>query len=154
MGRAAKPTALKKFEGKYVSPHLGEPQPPPLGDFEPPADMDGIAAEKWRELVKLLEPLGMLTVVDVDALRIYCEAWQELQDCNATLKREGSYQKVSSSGKKVAHPALSRRDHALDRIRRYSQEFGLTPASRSRVDIGAGAKAMPKGKLAKYAVTG
>ncbi len=107
-GRKPKPTALKILAGaqpcriNYQEPRL------PVGGLDPPAWLDEIGKEHWRELAPVLQGSGLLTEGDRPALAELCNEYSTiLKDVDA--------------------------DKAKDRYRRLLVEFGLTPSSRSRI---------------------
>jgi P27 family predicted phage terminase small subunit len=80
------------------------------------------------------EPLwnrGEITVQDVDAYLMYCEAFDELDHCYAVLAQQGEYQE-SSQGGFQEHPALRRIRAVEGKIFRYQRLFGLVPEARKK----------------------
>jgi P27 family predicted phage terminase small subunit len=72
--------------------------------------------------------MGLLESRHLDALEVYCRAWDSLHKSEATLKKDGEYV-TAESGAMARHPAAINRDRARDDIRRYIIEFGGTPSS-------------------------
>lgn len=148
-GRTPKPTNLKRL--------LGNPGKRPLNDREPqpravaphaPKWLTGEARALWKRLVPELKALGLLTVVDGAALAACCQAWEEFVECTAQLKAEGRVVRepvrlkvINAKGlpeeiageKLKAHPAVKLQRDAFARVKSFLGEFGLTPASRTRV---------------------
>lgn len=148
-GPKPKPTVIKKFEGNPGKRRLpkGEPEPAAVdGDPVPPAWLGAEGQAKWREIVPQLRALGVLTTLDLDVLSTYCASWDEYAQCQKTMNEEGHYVYLES-GFVALHPAVSRMQKALERIRKLAAEFGMTPSSRSSL---GGSKDKPKGALSKY----
>ncbi len=125
------PTTLKILHGRPVT-NADEPTPDALRTMPPAPDHLGDAGrQRWQEDGARLVALGVLTDVDLPAFGLYCEAWDEVAECNKSLA-DGAYI-TTNSGYLSPHPALARRKAALERIRRYQAEFGMTPSSRSGV---------------------
>lgn len=79
--------------------------------------------------------------VDSDLLLLYCRTIAEADEVEAKLKKQGTFVTVYKRGKKkgekievsIAHPLLRRRDKLREALLRLAQQFGFSPASRSRV---------------------
>lgn len=126
------PSAILKLRGSWrAKARRREPQPragrPACPTWLPPA-----ARRKWRQLVPELVRLGLLTVVDGDALAAYCCAWAELQQATQTLDQEGRYVRLAS-GYLLSHPAVAQQRSAWQAVRAFAALFGLDPSSRTRL---------------------
>jgi len=134
--KAASTQARRGEPGKRSSSRKkgqGHPPPPPP-DPTPPKWLGAIAAAKWRDVLPLFERRRLVTELDRDALSIYCDAWQQLHDADATLRKQGAYYKTDK-GYVGIHPAVSRRNKAIDVIRKVGEQLGLTPNSRRGLDL-------------------
>ena len=71
------------------------------------------------------------------ALAGYCENWATFKSCQAFINAHGlTYEVTNRSGTFYnARPEVTLRDKALEQIRRFAQEFGFSPAARSRIEI-------------------
>lgn len=140
-GRKRLPTKLHLLRGNAGKRALpkGEPEPkavlPP-----PPPHLDEEAVRQWNELGKKLEPLGLVTEIDVGQLAIYCAAWSRWVQAEEMLKRFGVVVIAPKSGWPVRSPYLDIANTAMAQMQRALAEFGMSPASRSRVKSGAPAK--------------
>lgn len=133
-GPRPEPTTLKLLRGNPGKQKLNdsEPSPDALEAMpEPPGALGEVGLKRWVEDGARLIAVGVITVLDLPAFWLYCAAWDEVAECESEIKAEAYY--FSESGYPVPHPALARRRVALDRIRKYQQEFGMTPSSRSAV---------------------
>lgn len=141
-GPPPKPTKLKKA--------AGNPGKRPLNDREPepktiaprmPAWLPTRAKAEWKRIVPELEQLGLIAVIDLAALAAYCVAFAELEDATRTLEKDGRlcvWPIFDKQGNQVgerlkAHPAVQLQRDAARLVKQFISEFGLTPASRSRV---------------------
>lgn len=130
-GPAPTPTKTLKLRGAWRG-NVRTQEPEIVGEFPPPAaSMEGAALSHWSRLVALLVPAGVLTPDNADALRVYCEAIAAFDESVAVLAMEG--RRIKTEDGVIAHPAIKDQQIAADRILRFAQEFGLTPAARSRV---------------------
>lgn len=137
-GPPPKPTALRILEGNPAKRPLNPHEPmPKRGRPRCPSFLDREAKAKWKALVPELDRLGLLTIVDGDALAAYCQAWSEFRTSTETLRREGRTFK-SQSGYLTPHPAVAQQRTAWQAIKAFASLFGLDPSSRSRL------KAPPK----------
>lgn len=101
---------------------------------QPPEWLKKIAREKWAELAPRLEEQRILTVNDLDLLALYCDSWQELADADATIEREGEFFHTEK-GYVGPHPAVGKRNKAVERIRKIGGELGLSPRGRQGLEI-------------------
>ncbi|MHC2396500.1 P27 family predicted phage terminase small subunit [Bradyrhizobium barranii subsp. barranii] len=143
-GRPATPAALKILRGNpghqskarlhgEVKPSRFDRVPPP------PVRLKDEAREEWLRLAPELHQLGLLTVADLAPLMLYCDAystWCEAQDAMTAVKADDPHHfgLLTRTERGMAANALIKiaRDAAHDLLR-YAQEFGFTPASRSRI---------------------
>jgi P27 family predicted phage terminase small subunit len=131
-GPAPTPTERLKLAGSWRANHrTGEPKPT-VGRPRCPAWLDKAAKAKWRALVPELERLGLLTVIDGDALAAYCQAWAELEIATRTLQAEGRTF-GTESGYLAPHPAVAQQRSAWNAVKSFAALFGLDPSSRSRI---------------------
>lgn len=130
-GPAPKPTRLKVLEGNPGRRPLNLDQPEPDGTPTPPADLSDAARVIWDRIVRDYGATGVLTGVDTDAVRIYCEAVVRYEHAAVLLERSGPLVKGVRGGDLVKNPLHQVvRDNA-DLIRAYARELGFTPAARS-----------------------
>jgi hypothetical protein len=102
---------------------LGESPTAPAGEVVKPGRLSGPAGVVWDALAPLVLAMGTLTAADVPAFATLCEL-------QATLEL-ASAQKTSSA---VA-TKLERQTAAA--LRPWLEAFGLTPASRARLQLPA-----------------
>lgn len=138
-GRKPKPTALKLLEGNPGKRRInrGEPQPeqkvPKCPEWLLPE-----AKQEWKRMAKELSLLGLLTTVDMTAFAGYCQAYARWQEAERFITQHGSIFKTPS-GYVQQVPQVSIAQQNLKIMQSFCSEFGLTPASRSRLQVGTGA---------------
>jgi len=132
-GRKPTPTALRVLRGNAGKRALpqGEPKPAPGAPTCPP-QLTGAARREWRRISKELAALGLLTSIDRAALTLLCDAWGRWVEAVDALKQYGVMIK-SPSGYPMQSPYLAIANKAAEQVRLLLAEFGMTPASRSRV---------------------
>lgn len=99
-----------------------------------PAWLDKAAKSRWRALVPELERLGLLTIIDGDALAAYCQAWAEFEIATRTLQAEGRTFRTES-GYLAPHPAVAQQRSAWNAVKTFAALFGLDPADRSQLNV-------------------
>ena len=129
-GRRPKPTAVKIAEGNPGKRKLNKREPtPPPGAPDRPTHLRGQARDEWDRIVPQLLNLGVLSKVDRTALACYCESWGTYLKARGKIEREGEV--VSGEVNPWLRIANEQKKLAL----RFLMEFGLTPATRSRLSV-------------------
>lgn len=85
-----------------------------------------------------LNQIGVITTLDGMALELMIGAYVEWRHHRDVIAEVGeSYQTTTSTGDIIirAHPQVAMRDRAFNNICKMMLEFGITPASRSKVSI-------------------
>lgn len=135
MGRPAKPTAIKRLTGNPGKRALNEREPQPRRALPPcPRWLSARARAEWRRLARELYDAGVLTTVDRAALAGYCVAFARWQEAEEVVSAKGMVVKTTN-GNLIQNPYLTIANRAMDDMRRFAVEFGMTPASRTRVQV-------------------
>ena len=137
-GRKPKPTALKILEGNPGKRPLPKYEPKPKGVPKCPLFLEKAAKKEWRRIVKELSQIeGMLTAVDQTALAAYCQAYARWMEAEKVLSEHGTtYQAETKYGfQLMARPEVAISRTALQQVRAFCSEFGLTPSSRGRMSL-------------------
>jgi len=129
------PTKLKLLRGNPGKRAINEHEPEPPVEILPVPDhlSDGAKAE-WEVMAPLLAPMGLLTTIDRTTFEAYCTIvarWREAEDA---LKKTGPVVRAPS-GYPMQSPYYTIANQSLSQMRAYLAEFGLSPASRSRISI-------------------
>lgn len=132
-GRKPKPTAIKLVEGNPGKRPLNTNEPKPKSKAPScPKWLEGEAKKEWRRLAKQMEQLGILTEVDRAAFAGYCQAYARWKDAEEFISKHGAIVKTPS-GYWQQVPQVSIAQQYLKQMSKLSEQFGLTPASRSRI---------------------
>lgn len=122
-----------------------EPGVPPR-----PAHLDGDAAEAWDHLIGVLSARQVLTLADARALELLCETWGRYRQATRSLAEDGITIKLYDRHGKVKqvrrNPASGIQVELARLLRLQLAEFGLTPASRTRVAVLPGKEQADGGK--------
>lgn len=81
-----------------------------------------------------LMTLGVLTTVDRAALAAYCVAYSRWAEAERQVTRLGTIVKTAN-GNLIQNPYLAVANRAMEQLSRLAGEFGMTPSSRSRVQV-------------------
>lgn len=106
----------------------------PAGMPTPPTWLPTVAREEWNRVVPHLHQSGLLIEVDQAALVSYCIAVANLKSATETLA-DGKTTFQTEKGYVGKHPAATLQREAMQTVLKFSQEFGLTPAARDKLDI-------------------
>jgi len=120
--------------GRKARLNRNEPKPPPIAP-EMPAWLAPEAKREWERVAPVLERLGLLTALDRAALAIYCQAWARYVDAEAQIAKDGALV-PGHRGVMRKHPLLLVLNAAVATLKAFGAEFGMSPASRGRLDVG------------------
>lgn len=139
-GPAPKPTRLKVLTGNPGKRKLNTDEPKPRKSIgrQPPSHLNKYAQEMWRDLVPELTRTKMLTIVDYQALEMCCDSygiWRAMRvklglDCDDAIMQTKTGYKQQSAEYTIMNQALAN-------FSRFLAEFGLSPASRTRIKLDA-----------------
>lgn len=134
-GHNRKPVSLHSLEGtgRPSRQNGNTPRPRPTAPTCP-SWLDKEAKAEWGRVGPELERLGLLTVLDRAAFAIYCTCWSDFMTFSEIIRREGAVIE-GHRGLARKHPLLPALHWAMDAVRTWSQEFGLTPLSRTRLSV-------------------
>ena len=132
-GRKPTPTAIKELEGNPGKRALNEREPKPQKKAPAcPKWLEDEAKKEWRRLAKQMEQLGILTQVDMAAFAGYCQAYARWKEAEEFITQHGSILRTKS-GYVQPVPQVSIAQTYLKIMNRFAEQFGLTPAARSRI---------------------
>lgn len=133
-GPAAKPSELKKLEGTYRADRAARNEPKPRVTIPTaPSWLTAEGKKEYRRTAKLLLGMRVLTEADMVALAAYAHEFDEWRSACAVLALEGKVI-TSEKGGKYLHPMWGVANTHFKNMLKLLQEFGLTPASRSRIE--------------------
>ena len=136
MGRPRKPPALKILHGDFdKNPQRRNHAEPEMESKSPscPAWITGEARKEWKRVCDELLQMKVVTEPDRAALEAYCKIYARWRKALLQVEREGMT--LDSEHGMYEHPASKIASRCEDQIHRYLCQFGMTPASRSRVNV-------------------
>lgn len=138
------PTALKLLHGETRSSRLNRAAPRPRPNAPTmPADMDAEAKKVWTRIMRDFGQTGILTAVDADGFRAYCEAVARYTQAATALAQSGPLVRGARRGELVKNPLHQIvRDNAV-LMRMYARELGFLPSAREGLTVKAPGDADP-----------
>ena len=140
------PRAVNDLNGNpgRRAPRTDEPQPT-IGLPSCPEWLPKAAKAEWKRLGPLLVELGLISKLDRAAFTGYCIAWADLREAQEMVATSSDKTQETTGGRTIS-AWVRLRDNALNQIKAFGSEFGLSPSARTR--IGAD---QPKAKHGKEA---
>lgn len=149
------PSAIKAARGTYRADRAARNEARPVGRPKPPAWLkeNPDALREFKRLVRELSAMGLIGSVDANALTRYCVLWVRWRQAEDMVKKGGDTFVIRGEDNKVRtimpspHVAIARQ--LADQLGRLEAEFGMTPSSRSRIEVAppAAPQADPKGRF-------
>ena len=134
-GRKPKPTSLKLLHGNPGKRPISDREPkPPKGETTCPKHLDAPAKTEWKRISAMLTTMGLLTKVDRTALAAYCQVYSRWVQAEDKVRKMGMVVVVGNKHLQKS-PYLSIADKCLEQMLKYMTQFGLTPASRTRIEV-------------------
>jgi P27 family predicted phage terminase small subunit len=136
-GRKPAPTANKRLRGnpgqrrlndKEPKPKRGRPKCPEIVKHDP------VAKKYWHWLCCELDEMGILTSADGLLMALLATDYAQLHRAMVKVTEQGEVI-TTTHGNVVQNPHLSIANGCRRRIRFLCSEFGLTPASRARLQV-------------------
>jgi P27 family predicted phage terminase small subunit len=129
-----KPTAMKILEGTYRvdQVNLNEPMPK-VGIPNVPDWLDEVGREEYLRAGKILAKIRVLTEADGIALAIYAQAFSNWLAAESKVLEDGPIL-TSERGGKYLNPWKSVASMELKTVTAFLLQFGMTPASRTKIE--------------------
>lgn len=129
------PTAILEQRGSWRAKQRRDAGEPTLEPSRPdcPAWVVGSARQYWPQLAALLFDMGVMADAHTPALALLVNSLARYLECEAMLTDTG----VLTDGRR--NPVWMARNKAWEQVFQALREFGLTPASLSRVKVAANA---------------
>ena len=102
-------------------------------NLQPPDFLDEYAQQQWRQLVPVLEAMGVLAEVDAHLVAMYCSQLSIYRQCEKELEADESLTVQTQAGGKRKHPCLSIMKDCIETTTKLAALFGVGPMSRVRL---------------------
>ena len=133
-GPAKTPTQILALRGsRLVKDRENEPKPKQCNGLpRKPEHLKGDGAKYYKAVGKKLLNMGVLTVVDYEALVVMCEEYQQYKEADKLCK---TLLIKTSNGNVIQNPAIGIRNKAREALKKSMSYFGMTPSSRASLSI-------------------
>lgn len=141
-GRPRIPDEIKKNKGTLRPGRIkNNATHAPVKELPAPPEYLGAAGvQEWNSKVQHLFEIGILAQADLGALAALCKEWQNYMEAEQSCDKNARFYAVKDDKGKVKywgiHPAHTIAQQHLKAYITLCNEFGMTPASRSNVQIG------------------
>lgn len=147
-GRPRTPTRVLMMRGTHRADRHGsiadEVEFKPITSLPPaPGFFDELAAFEWSRVGPELVTKQLLTEADMAAFTLYCLNVSRVVAAERMITADGMMIKTPQ-GFLQAHPAVSIARQCGAEVRKFAQEFGMTPSARTRVRTVTAAPKKPK----------
>ena len=112
----------------------------PVADIDsprPPAWLSRCAVEHFGVLRERIEGLSIASKTDTEMLALAAERLAEIEECDALIREHGRLIEavVNKNGDTSlrSNPAVAQKNEAMRHLQSLLSEFGLTPATRSKI---------------------
>jgi P27 family predicted phage terminase small subunit len=148
MGRPRVPTKLKIIKGTDQPCRTNPDEPDPETEIpEIPHHLSYEAKVEWNRMAPILEEMGLISKIDMAAFAMYCQSWGDFVKAGNMINRIGRSPKDSKERQNLSMWMKESKDARL-MAHKFLVEFGLTPASRTRVSSKKKKEPDKKGKWA------
>jgi P27 family predicted phage terminase small subunit len=135
-GRPPKPTQVKKNQGtlKKCRSNKNEPKYPALEKMPPPPkELNKYGMVIW-DLGGVLISSGVLTTADLDNYTDFCFTYQRYRELRSHIEKNLLVNIANEHGGRSAAALQMSADEK--RVKEYTNEYGLNPASRGKLGVG------------------
>jgi len=140
-GPKPKPTNLKLLQSNPGKRRLNFDEFRPLTSIPKcPKHLKGEASREWKRITEELAKYGLVSEVDRNALAMICTLWARYVDAEVAIEKAAKADPASQglfvktpNGFSVQSPWVAISNKAMEQYRLYLTEFGLSPASRTKV---------------------
>jgi len=139
MGRPPKPTKLKLLTGTAQPCRINKNEPK-LEAKAPscPRHLKGKKRWAYRRLIRIIDPMKVMTRADAVALELAAEAYAEMVEASEVVEENGfTYESEKEDGGILikTRPEVLIRSDAWRRLEKMISHFGISPSSRTKVSV-------------------
>lgn len=133
MGRKAAPAQSKVIRGNFRKDRDSHGPAVEMGAPKCPAWLPKSAKKYWKELAPELEKVGLIALVDSAMFAAHCDSVGKFEEVTRMLSVVEDLLDETPQGFLVQSALFTVRNKLWDQVKSSSQEFGLSPAGRSKV---------------------
>lgn len=181
MTRRRIPTEIKKLTGNRSKKPLNQAEPKPTLAAAPPPPpdyLDEVGGAEWNRLARPLWLNALLGAEDVVVFSAYCEAFSDWMRYNGMIEEQARRERklataklavdatetrmesdfggmivATTNGNWIQNPLVNLRNVARRECIKFGMELGLTPCSRSKINVPRGSN-LPGADAARATVSG
>jgi P27 family predicted phage terminase small subunit len=139
VGRKRKPDAIKALAGTAQKCRMNPAAPAQTAGLPaPPEWLSGRAAELFHQIVATVDGMRIASADDVHMLAMLASRLEEIELCTGVIEDLGrTYMTHTQSGSEMfrTRPEVAQRNEAMRHAQSLLAEFGLSPATRSKVSV-------------------
>lgn len=130
------PTALKLMRGNPGQRKLNAKEPKVEKEIPnpPPHLTDEESLAEWERMTEVLYGMGVLSRVDANALALYCDTHSAYVRAKTDIEENG-FESATHNGSIIQRPCVAVFHRTKADMVKLLCEFGMTPASRTKVSI-------------------
>lgn len=128
------PTAILAARGSWRANSRPNEPKPAVCVPRCPKGLDDVRKALWKSYGRILAEMGVLTEGDSSALSLLVDADATYRTLEEQVRTQGHTIKGRMQDI-VKNPAVAMRDNAWKRLLKILTEFGLSPASRTKVSV-------------------
>jgi len=132
-GRPATPAQSKVIAGNFRKDRHSHGPKVPLGAPKCPVWLPKAAKKHWKEIAELLEQHGLVSMLDGGPLAAYCDSLGKFEEVTRRLASIEETLDETPQGYQVQSALFTVRNKLWEQVLKGAQEFGMTPAARSKV---------------------
>lgn len=134
-GRKPLPKSVKEAQGTLEKSRINQLEPEIKENVsrEPPKGMSARAKRHWKEIIEA-HGVDWIAKCDGKVLVQFCEVCADLDECTSQIKKNGRFY-VDADGVTRESVAMKTKARFLPLFRSLASELGLTPSSRTRVQV-------------------
>ena len=133
MGRPSIPAQAKVISGNFRKDRDSHGPVVELKTPDCPVWLPKSAKKYWKDIAPKLESVGLIGIVDSAAFVAHCDSMGKFEEVTRKLKLIDDMLDETPQGFMVQSALFTIRNKLWDQVMKSSAEFGLTPASRSKV---------------------
>ncbi|MBD2705597.1 phage terminase small subunit P27 family [Spirosoma sp. BT702] len=132
--RPRKPTVIKQLQGTAQPSRIlqNEVKPQAVTMPTPPDWLSDYAKDEWYTQTLEMESLGILSVMDLSMLAMYCQQVGIFRQAQEEMKDE-ELVVTTPNGALQPNPLLGIANKASDSALKIASQFGFTPSARTRI---------------------
>lgn len=132
-GRRPEPAQSKVIRGNFRGDRHSHGPQVEIGAPKCPVWLPKSAKRYWKEIAPELQKVGLIALVDSAAFSLHCDSMGRYEEVTRKLQELDSLLDETPQGFMVQSALFTVRNKLWDQVMRSAQEFGLSPAGRSRV---------------------